>query len=110
VVSLVCCAVVAAAEIDAGSLHDALPIWRRGEQLVLDVADVVDLVGGTGPQAATTLLSTIEDLKPADVADVLHDLPADRQIEVAEIGKHTSELQSRENLVCRLLREKKKSE
>lgn len=56
---------------------------RRGEQLVLDVADVVDLAGGTGPQAATTLLSTIEDLKPADVADVLHDLPADRQIEVA---------------------------
>src|SRR5436309_6908838 len=26
----------------------------------------------------------------------------------AEIGKHTSELQSRENLVCRLLLEKKK--
>src|SRR5436309_12607634 len=27
----------------------------------------------------------------------------------AEIGRHTSELQSRENLVCRLLLEKKKS-
>jgi len=56
---------------------------RRGEQLVIDVADVVDLTGGTDPQPATTLLSTIEDLKPADVADVLHDLPPDRQIEVA---------------------------
>ncbi len=56
---------------------------RRGEQLVVDVDDVVDLAGGTDPQPATTLLSTIEDLKPADVADVLHDLPPDRQIEVA---------------------------
>lgn len=56
---------------------------RRGEQLIVDVPDVVDLSGDAGPQPATTLLSTMEDLKPADVADVLHDLPPDRQIEVA---------------------------
>lgn len=56
---------------------------RRGEQVIVDVVDVVDLSGDAGPQPATTLLSTMEDLKPADVADVLHDLPPNRQIEVA---------------------------
>ncbi len=56
---------------------------RRREQLMIDVDDVVDLAGDQGPQPATTLLSTIEDLKAADVADVLHDLPMDRQLEVA---------------------------
>ena len=56
---------------------------RRGEQVIVDVGDVVDLSGDAGPQPATTLLSTMEDLKPADVADVLHDLPPNRQIEVA---------------------------
>ncbi len=56
---------------------------RRGEHLTVAVEDVVDLSGDAGPQPATTLLSTIEDLKPADVADVLHDLPEDRQVEVA---------------------------
>lgn len=56
---------------------------RRGEQVIVDVVDVDDLSGDAGPQPATTLLSTMEDLKPADVADVLHDLPPNRQIEVA---------------------------
>src|SRR5690606_42111944 len=37
------------------------------------------------------------------------DGPALRDLQLlAQIGKHTSELQSRENLVCRLLLEKKK--
>src|SRR5690606_41372365 len=35
---------------------------------------------------------------------------SDRRRAVEQIGKHTSELQSRENLVCRLLLEKKKEE
>lgn len=56
---------------------------RRGEQLVVDVADLVDLIGGSEPQPATAFLATIEDLKPADVADVMHDLPVDRQLAVA---------------------------
>src|SRR5690606_10830353 len=56
---------------------------RRGEQLIVEVEEVVDLAGGPGPQPATTLLSTIADLKAADVADVLHDLPMDRQLELA---------------------------
>ena len=56
---------------------------RRGEQVIIDVEDVDDLAGGPEPQPATTLLSTIADLKAADVADVLHDLPMDRQLELA---------------------------
>jgi flagellar motility protein MotE (MotC chaperone) len=56
---------------------------RRGEQLIVDTKDVTNLARATGPQPATALLSTIEDLKAADVADVMHDLPVDRQLEVA---------------------------
>ena len=56
---------------------------RRGEQTILDVDDVLSLAGDDGHQPATTLLSTMEDLKPADVADMLHDLPEDRRLEVA---------------------------
>ncbi|QDB80104.1 magnesium transporter [Georgenia sp. 311] len=56
---------------------------RRGEQMVVEVGDLVDLVGGSEPQPATSFLATIEDLKPADVADVMHDLPVDRQLAVA---------------------------
>src|SRR3712207_7094080 len=50
---------------------------------------------------------------PADVHDrrgaelLLHDLAAQFP-RVAQIGEHTSELQSRQYLVCRLLLEKKK--
>src|SRR5690606_39675185 len=72
------------------SLHDALPIWGRGRR-------VRDLVG--------------EDPLPRRRRD------ADRRrvdavlaAQVARSEEHTSELQSRENLVCRLLLEKKKSE
>ena len=56
---------------------------RRGEQLIVETAEVLSLSGDAGPQPATTLLATIEDLKAADVADVLHDLPEDRRLHVA---------------------------
>ncbi len=55
---------------------------RRGETLLVDADDVVGLTGA-GAQGATALLATLEDLKPADVADVLHDLPLSRRLEVA---------------------------
>src|SRR3712207_8759347 len=40
--------------------------------------------------------------------DARPDVLPDRQLRGAEIGRHTSELQSRQYLVCRLLLEKKK--
>lgn len=56
---------------------------RRGETLLVDVDAVVGLATPREGQGATALLATLEDLKPADVADVLHDLPLTRRLEVA---------------------------
>src|SRR5690606_39939854 len=81
------------------SLHDALPIWAGRLQLPhgrgADDADAAAARGVTG-----------------DPAEALHLGP--RRVRVHRDGRrlrseeHTSELQSRENLVCRLLLEKKK--
>src|SRR5207253_10926693 len=84
-------------EIYTLSLHDALPIsvtrndeWiPEGFSRYGEVRYVEDVTGGAGFEEAT------KDL--ADILDV-----TDRSEE------HTSELQSRGHLVCRLLLEKKK--
>ncbi|HWS57426.1 MAG TPA: CBS domain-containing protein [Actinotalea sp.] len=55
---------------------------RRGETLLVEVGDVRTLAGGAA-QGAELLLASYEDLKPADLADVLHDLGSVRQLEVA---------------------------
>src|SRR5690606_41367577 len=83
------------------SLHDALPIWAVPVTLhhlrALD-AELADLAGRQ------------------DVAILVLDAgiggghrQADRTVVRGRSEEHTSELQSRENLVCRLLLEKKKS-
>ncbi|MEE6273672.1 magnesium transporter MgtE N-terminal domain-containing protein [Georgenia wangjunii] len=60
---------------------------RRGETLLVDVGDVTGLIDESSQQGAAALLATLEDLKPADLADFLHDLPGARQLEVAnELG------------------------
>src|SRR5437870_8238379 len=77
------------------SLHDALPICRRVLRLADDLHDLVDVVDGD--------LQAFED-----VLAVLRAL----QLELGAANRseeHTSELQSRGHLVCRLLLEKKKS-
>lgn len=56
---------------------------RRGTTELVGIDAVVGLTGTEEGQGATALLATLEDLKPADVADVLHDLPTERRIEVA---------------------------
>ena len=56
---------------------------RRGESLTVRPQEVAGLAGSADQQGATALLATMEDLKPADLADVLSDLPLPRQIEVA---------------------------
>ncbi|WP_163542717.1 magnesium transporter MgtE N-terminal domain-containing protein [Occultella kanbiaonis] len=58
-------------------------LFRRGESMVIDVGDVQGLAPTEEQQGATALLATMEDLKPADLADVLHDLPDRRRLEVA---------------------------
>src|SRR5690606_41403831 len=96
----------ATTEIYTLSLHDALPIWifqqiLEGDQeadrfLAVDQAVVVrqrQVHHGQDHHLAVDGHGTILDLVHAQRSE-----------------EHTSELQSRENLVCRLLLEKKKKE
>ncbi len=47
---------------------------RRGETLLVAIEDVVGLREPTEAQSAVRLLEAYEDLKPADLAEVIHDL------------------------------------
>lgn len=58
-------------------------LFRRGETMLVDIGDVLHLGPSPEQQGATALLATLGDIKPADLADVLHDLPHDRRLEVA---------------------------
>src|SRR5438874_7622025 len=74
------------------SLHDALPIWRVGE--IYDKGKKIHVTTKFG-----------SDLT-ADISGMPAGHSADRWGRRSE--EHTSELQSRRDLVCRLLLEKKK--
>src|SRR3712207_7273521 len=80
----------ATTEIYTLSLHDALPIFRRARVLA----------------AAPRLRSTSRDLSP--YGDSWHSGSSSSRPRVRRSEEHTSELQSRQYLVCRLLLEKKK--
>lgn len=58
---------------------------RRGEALTVKWSDVDGLIiGGAGEEQGTdSLLSMMDELRPADLANVLQDLPGKRRIEVA---------------------------
>ena len=58
-------------------------LLRREEHLTIDVGEALGLAPAAAQQGAAALLATMTDLKPADLADVLHDLPAQRRVEVA---------------------------
>src|SRR5690606_41638531 len=92
----------APAEIYTPSLHDALPISRLRGALQGQVDQPgdelrVDAHGRDPHQVDAHLLGGLPGLG----VEVEHDLHVRSE-------EHTSELQSRENLVCRLLLEKKK--
>lgn len=58
-------------------------IFRRGETSLISVDDVTGIGPSAEVQGATSLLASLGDLKAADLADVLHDLPEPRRHEVA---------------------------
>ncbi|WP_081802696.1 magnesium transporter MgtE N-terminal domain-containing protein [Actinotalea ferrariae] len=60
-----------------------LGLRRRGETVLVETRDVRSLAAGTKQQGAELLLASYEDSKPADLADVLHDLGDARMVEVA---------------------------
>jgi len=61
----------------------ALGLRRRGETFLVGVDEVTGIAGSGADQGATLLLAAYEELKPADLADVLHELGSVRQLEVA---------------------------
>ncbi|PID98243.1 MAG: magnesium transporter [Actinobacteria bacterium] len=63
---------------------NSLGFTRKGESLTVDVSEVSGLLEASTAQAATTLLHQTEDMKPADLADFIHDLPQNRRLAVAQ--------------------------
>jgi flagellar motility protein MotE (MotC chaperone) len=58
-------------------------IRRRGETLIVDWTDVRGLSLPAADQPVEQLLARLDSMRPADVADVIHDLSAKRRMEVA---------------------------
>jgi Mg/Co/Ni transporter MgtE len=57
---------------------------RRGETTLVPVEDVSGIHQTPSGQSAAMLLETYDELKSADLAEVIHDLPPQRRAEVAE--------------------------
>jgi CBS domain-containing protein len=55
---------------------------RRGQTHVVEWRDVEGLAQVQRGQGATHLIAALADLRPADAANVIHDLPSERRIEV----------------------------
>ncbi|MCR4513524.1 magnesium transporter MgtE N-terminal domain-containing protein [Aeromicrobium sp. 50.2.37] len=55
---------------------------RRGATHVVDWDEVTGLVGEETAQGATHLLATMDEMRPADLANALLDLPAKRRTEI----------------------------
>src|SRR5690606_41494824 len=92
------------------SLHDALPIYQKyvegvahevGRTELQGVADLAVLAETAALQVDVSVEFPVALARPRALVERV---PVRRQ---ARSEEHTSELQSRENLVCRLLLEKK---
>jgi len=55
---------------------------RRGQTHVVEWGEVVGLVGREPAQGATHLIAALNEMRPADAANVIHDLPAERRTAV----------------------------
>src|SRR3712207_7157744 len=93
----------ATTEIYTLSLHDALPIWCAGRPAGRPGAKGA-VRRRTGPTDAPAVR-----FPDADGHAGAADAPADHRLPAGRSEEHTSELQSRQYLVCRLLLEKKKT-
>jgi Mg/Co/Ni transporter MgtE len=56
---------------------------RRGQTHVVEWNDVVGLTRSDERQGATHLVAALNEMRPADAASILHDLPPDRRTAVA---------------------------
>ncbi|MDN5745133.1 MAG: CBS domain-containing protein [Nocardioidaceae bacterium] len=56
---------------------------RRGQSHVVEWRDVTGLTQADDRQGATHLVAALNEMRPADAASILHDLPSDRRTAVA---------------------------
>src|SRR5947209_11477982 len=88
----------ATTEIYTLSLHDALPIWGRRPPVA----------GRSGLSCSPSKRGAAMAGRPAREAPSRFSVPEGTSTRGSRSEEHTSELQSRQYLVCRLLLEKKK--
>src|SRR5690606_41268761 len=92
------------------SLHDALPIWGNRMNMTLEAPAMAVSEPDFSGVDRVRVIETLSALLPPGA--LLYDTEDIRPYECDGLRseEHTSELQSRENLVCRLLLEKKKKQ
>src|SRR3712207_8260780 len=98
----------ATTEIYTLSLHDALPIYHKFDPIPQE--DYYALAGiFRSTETCYGTIRVIQSLHPSPLLEFLPESGLPHSIEpLARSEEHTSELQSRQYLVCRLLLEKKK--
>lgn len=64
-------------------VKSTLGFKRGGETMLVDIGEVTGMASQIGRQDATSLIATTHDMKPADLADIVRDLPTERMHEVA---------------------------
>src|SRR5690606_41724262 len=87
------------------SLHDALPIWHPRLARECGLGDAEPAEVAQQPFGVRSAGGNLENGLRHESGRV--QLPVAAALRLARSEEHTSELQSRENLVCRLLLEKK---
>src|SRR5439155_19575569 len=97
-------------EIYTLSLHDALPIWNRGSRQRGDLGFPARRAGArpAGRASRRTRPEGVRARRPAVGRRIRGDRARPAGGLAPRSEEHTSELQSRGHLVCRLLLEKKK--
>src|SRR5207302_4083278 len=92
------------------SLHDALPIWRLSYAHRNIQPVTVRVATRLTPEERTALVHALEARtgKTVEIQEEIDPGLIGGAVLRIRSEEHTSELQSRENLVCRLLLEKKK--
>src|SRR5699024_12616655 len=99
--------VTATTHIHPLSLHDALPIYKKPAQGHFTLTKNVAVTNGLDSLVPTDAKFTVHYTWQKGDRTGSGDLPVRNDGEAVRSEEHTSELQSRFDLVCRLLLEKK---
>src|SRR5690606_41640510 len=103
-------AATATTEIYTLSLHDALPIFNESISFLRKEARF-EHESQEALEQSDYAVEMDHELELEEIQKLIDELPEGyKMVFILRSEEHTSELQSRENLVCRLLLEKKKQE